>query len=172
MLQCEVVSNIRRQRRRRGRRSRWVRRCLRIRLAGSRGSWRSRSCARGGGSSIRFAAQVSALFVIPRSLIVAARRSVKSRVQAVFRKFETLLNDEGCVGVVDQIFFGDPVILDGIPDQAAEEGNVGAGADLYEEVGCSGRARESRVNRNELGVAVALRLHRPLEAARMVFGGI
>jgi hypothetical protein len=130
------------------------------------------SCVRRSVSGVRFAAEVSTLFVIPCGFIVAARRRVKSRVQAVLGKFETFLNDEGSVGVVDEIFFGDPVVLYGIADQAAEECNVGAGANLHEQIGGSGCARESRVDRNQLGVAVALGFHRPLETARMVFGGI
>ena len=42
----------------------------------------------------------------------------------------------------------------------------------HEQVGGRGCAGESRVDGNQLGVAVALGLHRPLESAGMVLGGI
>src|SRR5208282_2083796 len=162
MLKRQVVGDIRGQR---------GRRCGRRRMSGvarrSR-SWRRGNCVRRSGSGIRFAAEVSAFFVIPRGFVVAARRRVKSRVQAVFREFETLFNDESRVGVVDEIFLGDPVVLDRITDQAAKESYVSAGANLYKEVGSRGGARESGINRNQFGVAVALRLHRPLETTGMV----
>src|SRR6202035_234152 len=103
---------------------------------------------------------------------IRAGSSVKSRVQAIFRKFETFLNDECCIGVIDEIFLGDSVVRDGVADQSAEKRNVGAGANLDEEVGGGGGAREARVNGNQFGVAVALGLHRRLESTRMVFGGV
>src|SRR5579872_1190255 len=117
---------------------------------------------------VRFPAQVSALFVIPRGVIVSARCRVKPGVQSVLRQFESFLNDECSIRVVDEIFSRDPVVLDGITNQPAEECDVSAGANLKVEVGGSGRASESRVYGNQLGVAVALGLHRPLESAGMV----
>src|SRR5580704_11851529 len=48
-----------------------------------------------GSCSVGLAAEVSALLIIPRSVIVDARRGVESRVQAILGKLESLLHDEG-----------------------------------------------------------------------------
>ena len=66
----------------------------------------------------------------------------------------------------------DAVVLDGVVDQAAEEGDVGAGADLQEQIGTGRGAREARIHHDHLRVALALGFDRPLEAARMVLGRI
>ena len=55
--------------------------------------------------------------------------------QSVFRKFESFLHDEGGVGVIDEVVFGDAIVLDRVVDQAAEKGDVSAGANLQEEIG-------------------------------------
>src|SRR6185437_415717 len=103
----------------------------------------SRAFVRGRRKWNGFPAQIYALFVIPGGVIVSARRGVKSGVQPILWKFEPFLNDERSVRVVGEIFFRDPVILDGVPNQPAEERNVGARANLKEQIGSSGRASES-----------------------------
>ena len=67
---------------------------------------------------------------------------------------------------------GEPVVGDRVVDHAAEEGDVRGGADLEEHVGGGRRAGEPRVHHNHLGVAVALGLDGPFEAAGVVLRGI
>jgi hypothetical protein len=66
----------------------------------------------------------------------------------------------------------DPVVLDRVADHPTEERNVGTGANLQKQVGRRRSPSESRVYGDQLGVAIALGLHRPLESAGMVLGGI
>src|SRR5712692_3549935 len=68
------------------------------------------------------ARQVAALLIVPGGLVVRPRRRIKARGQTVLREFEALLNHEGRVGVMSEVFFGDPIVLNGVVDQAAEEG--------------------------------------------------
>jgi hypothetical protein len=158
VLEREVISHVGRQSRRR----RWT----------SWLTWHRFGCVTRRRGRARLAADSPASFVIPCGFVVRARCSVKPGVQTILRKFETLFHNERGVRVVDEIFFGDTIVLDGVADQAAEECDVRAGANLQEKVCGCGRARESGVYGNELGVAVALGLHRPLESAGMVLGGI
>ncbi len=120
----------------------------------------------------RLAARGSGRLIVPCGFIVGARRGIKSRKKPVLRKLEAFLHDKCGVRVVHQIIVGDAVVFDGVVDQPAEKCNVAAGANLEEEVGGGRRARKSRVYGDQLGVAVALGFHRPLESAGMVLGGI
>src|ERR1700692_2983289 len=156
MLQRKIVSHIRGQHRRRN-------------SSDLARHWFGRMTSRP--SSARLSARTSCSFIIPSGRIVLTCRRIESRVQSVLRKFEALLNDEGGVGVVNEIFLGDPVVLDRVADQPTQERDVAAGASLAEEVGSGGRASESRVYRDQLGIAVALGLHRPLESAGMLVMG-
>ena len=97
---------------------------------------------------------------------------VESGIEPVFGKLEAVFDDEGGVGEIHQIVFGDAVVLNGVMDQPAEEGDIRAGADLQVKVGDGGRPRESRIDHDHLGVAIALGFNRPLESARMVLGWI
>src|SRR5256714_7077752 len=118
------------------------------------------------GRAFVFRADVAALFVVPGRLVVSHPPGVEAGEQAVFGQLESVFDDEGGVGVVDEVISGEAIILDGVVDEAAEEGYVRARAYLQEEVGGRRRAREPRVNDDHLRVAVELRLNRPLEAAR------
>src|SRR5271156_2462375 len=132
MLQRQIIRDVWRQSRRRNRSGglAWYR-FWRVARAGG---WRRSRCGgrmcriRGG---VRFAAEVSALLIIPGGLIVSARPCVKPGVQAIFGKFETFLDDERGVRIVDQILFRDAVVLDSVANQPAEECNVTAGANLH-----------------------------------------
>src|SRR5580658_766970 len=89
-------------------------------------------------------------FIVPGGLIVAVRGGVKSGIEPILRKFESILNNESRVGVIDEIFFGDAVVLDGVPDQAAKKSNVGTRAYLAEKVSGRGSAGKSRIDGNQL----------------------
>ncbi len=66
----------------------------------------------------------------------------------------------------------DAVIGDGVVDHSAEEGDVGAGANLQIKIGIGRSPRQPRIDHDGLGIAMDLGFNRPLEAARMVFGWI
>src|SRR5580692_4916673 len=104
MLQREIVSDVGRQHRRRGRGWRIARR--------------------------RFARGVAPLLVIPGGPVVTPGGFVESGIQAVVRELEAFLYQERRIGVIDQVIFGDAVILERVTDETAEEGEVGAGANL------------------------------------------
>src|SRR6202158_6226903 len=106
--------------------------------------------------------------IIQRGLVVSLRLGVKAREHAirVGRQLEITFDDERRVRVVDQVIFRDAVVLDGIANDAAEEGDVRAGANLAEEIGDRGGPREARVDRDYFCVAGAFRLNGPLESAR------
>ena len=59
-----------------------------------------------------------------------------------------------------------------VMDDAAQKGDVGAGADRRVIVGDGGRTVEARIDDDELGLAGLLCLDHPLEAAGMRFGGL
>ena len=64
------------------------------------------------------------------------------------------------------------VVLDAVVDHAEQERDVGALADRRVEVRHRRRAREARIDHDQLGAAVGFRLGDPFEAARMRLGGI
>src|ERR1700692_242034 len=157
MLQREIVGNIRGQHRRR-------RRSSDLAWHGFGRMTSRTSCA-------PLSAGTCCSFIIPRGQIVLTCSRIESREQSILWKCEALLNDAGGVGVVNEIFLGDPVVLDRGADQPTQERDVAAGANLEEEVGSGGRASESRVYRDQLGIAVAVGLHRPPESAGMLVMG-
>ena len=53
-------------------------------------------------------------------------------------------------------------------NQTAEEGNVSAHANLAEEIGDGSGARETRIDNDHFGVAIALGFDGPLESAGMI----
>ena len=125
-----------------------------------------------GRDALGTSAHVAAFGVIPGGFVVGLGGGIESRIEPVLGKLEAVFDDEGGVGEIHQIIFGDAVVLDGVMDQPAEEGDIRAGANLEVKVGHRGRPREARIDHDHLGVAVALGFNRPLEAARMVFGWI
>src|SRR5437762_2020793 len=84
-------------------------------------------------------------FVVPRGLIVALALGVEAGVQAVLRELESFLDDERGVREVNEIIVRDPIVLNRVVDQAAEKRDVGAGADLQEQIGGGGGPREARI---------------------------
>src|SRR5713226_7241157 len=105
--------------------------------------------------------------IIPRGFIVTLRLGVKAGEDPVRvgRKLEIAFDDERRVRVVDHVIFRDAVVLDGIANDAAEEGDVRAGANLAEEIGDRGCAGEARVDRDYFCAPRAFRFDGPLESA-------
>src|SRR5207237_7476189 len=89
-------------------------------------------------------------------------------IEPGLRQLESFLDDKCSVGVVEQVVFGDAMVFDGVVNEAAEERNIRTCANLAEQVGNRGRARETRVYHDQFGVACAFCLDGPLEAAGMV----
>src|SRR5208337_3558799 len=155
VLQGEIEGSLRRKRRRRWRGTGLCSGWFLVRRAGY---W--------------LTGKVSALFIVPGRFVVALLLWVKTGVQAVFRQLESVFNDEGSIRVVDQVVVRDAVVLNGVVNQASEEGNVGSGANLEEEISGGGGTRQSRIDHDHLGIAVKLGFDGPLESAGMVFGWI
>src|ERR1700704_5707217 len=88
--------------------------------------------------------------VVPRGLVITLRLGVEAGEHPVHvgGKLEIAFDDERRVRVVDHVIFRDAVILDGIANDAAEEGDVRAGANLAEEIGDRGGAGKARINRD------------------------
>ena len=87
---------------------------------------------RGRSRDYGLAGEVSTFFIVPGGFVVDLLLGIEAGEEAVFGQLESVFDDEGGVGVVDEIIFGDAVVGDGVVDHAAEEGDVGAGADLHD----------------------------------------
>src|SRR5208282_3625043 len=118
------------------------------------------------------AGQVSAFFIIPGLLVIDLFLGIKSGEEAVFGQIKSILDNEGGVGVVEEIVFRDAVVFDGVSDDATEERDVGAGTDLHIHVGGRGGARQPRIDNDGFRVPVNFGFDCPLEATGVVLGGI
>src|SRR5438445_85688 len=105
--------------------------------------------------------------IVPRGLVVTLRLGIKAGEHPVRvgRQLEIALDDKRRVRVVDQVIFRDAVVLDGVANDAAEKSDVRTGANLAEEIGDRGGAREARIDGDYLGIACTLRFTRPLVIA-------
>src|ERR1700675_3622265 len=119
-----------------------------------------------------FSFEVPALFVVPGRFVVHLRFRIEAGVEAIVGEFKSFFNNEGGIGVVDEVIFGDAVVFDGVANYAAEKCDVGAGADLYVHVRVCGGAGQAWINDDGFRVTVNFGFNRPLEAAGMVLGGI
>src|SRR4030081_3027502 len=73
-------------------------------------------CGPGSGASSRFCATsvagyIAALFVVAPRLVVSLSGGIEARVQAVLGKLKAFFDNERRVGEVDQVVFGDAVVL-------------------------------------------------------------
>jgi hypothetical protein len=107
----------------------------------------------------------------PGGAVVVALLVVVAGEQAIV-ELEVLTDDERRVGVRLHVVHVDLVVVDEVVDDAAQEGDVAAHADRRVVVGDRSRAREARVDHDELRLAMLDRLGHPLEAAGVRFGGI
>src|ERR1700686_270194 len=119
-----------------------------------------------------FSFEVSTLFVVPGRFVVHLLFRIEAGVEAIVGEFKSFFNNEGGIGVVDEVIFGDAVVFDGVANYAAEKCDVGAGADLYVHVRVCGGAGQAWINDDGFRVTVNFGFNRPLEAAGMVLGGI
>ena len=85
---------------------------------------------------------------------------------------EIAADDERRVGVRPHVVGVVQVVGQDVPDQPAEDGDVGAGPDLEMLVGDRRRPCEARVDRNQRGAVLVTRLERPLEATGMILGRV
>src|SRR4029077_16845903 len=104
-------------------------------------------------------------FIVPRAFVVGLFLRIKSGVEPIFRKLESLFDDEGSVRVVDYVVFRDPVILERVVNQSAEKRYIRAGSNLAEKIGSGSGACKARIHHDHLGIAIAFRFYRPLETA-------
>src|SRR5262249_31571858 len=95
------------------------------------GGGRTVACCDGSG---RRAGDVSTLFVISGGDVIFHRRGIKAGEEPVFRQLEPLLHDKRRIGVISDVILGVAIVLNRVIDQAAQEGNISAGADLAEDV--------------------------------------
>ena len=120
-------------------------------------------------STLRVALLVQ--LIIPAGLVVAAAAFVEAGEQPVLEA-EAVLHDEAGVGVGPHVLVLDRVLLQQAADQAAQERDIGSGPDRRVEIGNRRGAREARIDDDQLGAVLDLRLDHPFEAARVRFGGI
>ena len=85
---------------------------------------------------------------------------------------EALFHDQAGVGVGAHVLVLNLVLFEQMTDDAAQESDVSARTDRRVDVGDRRGAGEARVNDDELGAVLDLRLDHPFETARMGFGGV
>src|SRR6266849_9350395 len=68
-----------------------------------------------------FSFEVSAPFVIPGGFVVHLLFRIEAGIEAIVGQFKSFFNNEGGVGVVDEVIFGDAVVFDGVSDHSAKE---------------------------------------------------
>jgi len=73
--------------------------------------------------------------------------------------------------ILEELLLIPTLIVDDVINQAAEKGDVGAGANRRIDVAHRTGAGKARINVNQLG-AIGFGLHRPAECDRMVFGHV
>ncbi len=115
-------------------------------------------------------AAVLAGLVFPGVFAVAEVGGVIAAEQP-FGKGEAVVDDEGGVGVIDDVILLDQVVFQDVVDQAADEGDVGPRPQLGIDIGLRGGPGVARVDADQLGAVV----HRPLhifEGDRMVFSRV
>ena len=113
---------------------------------------------------------VRAGFIIPGGGVVGVFLFVVPGKQAVV-KAEVFINHEGGIGIIDHVVFMKQVVGQDVIDQAAHQGDVGAGPQAHVKVGPGGGPGEAGVHHNEFG-PLFHGLGDPFEADGMVFGGI
>ena len=105
------------------------------------------------------------LAALPVSVIAA------EQARQVLGVLETLLDDRRGIGVVQDVLLEPAVVAQDVVDEAAEEGDVAAGADADVDVAQRRGAREARIDVDQ-GRALFLGLHRPAEADGMGLGHV
>ena len=103
----------------------------------------------------------------PARPIVAALLGIEAGEKAV-GKAVIVADDPGGVGVLAHVFLLDAIMLDGIVDHAADEGDVRARTQFGEDVGDRAGAIETRIDVQDIG-ALLLGARQPIHRYGMVF---
>ena len=89
----------------------------------------------------------------PAGAVIATRPGIVTGEQTV-REAVVVTDDPGGIGVLAHILLLNTVVLDGIVDHAADEGDVGARAQFGEYVRDRAGAIETRVDVQDIGTAL------------------
>src|SRR5882724_385902 len=89
--------------------------------------------------------------------------------RAFFGIAKVFAQDARGIGEVNNVIAEEEIVLDNVPDEAAEKCNIPAGAHRHPDVGQRARARKSWIDMND-GRASLLRLHDPAKTDRVRFG--
>jgi len=117
---------------------------------------------------IYFGVTAAIEIVLPGRFVVALLLFVPAAEMA-FAEREVLAQQEGGVGVRADVIHVAQVVGNRVVDQAAEEGDVSAGAEGNVGVADGGGTVETGVDTDELGLALALGVHHEAEADGMIF---
>ena len=102
----------------------------------------------------------------PARAVVAALLGIVAGEKTVGEAV-AVADDPGGVGVLAHVFLLDTVVLDGIVDHAADEGDVGARAQFGEHVRDRAGAIETRVDVQDIGAAL-LGARQPIHGDRVI----
>src|SRR6266850_4177242 len=132
------------------------------------GDGRGKSWRRGV-REFRLSSGTTNFLVVPGRFVIALRRIVKTGVQAVLRQFETLLNNECGIRIVDEIVLRNSIVPDGVIHEPAKKSDVCSRAYLQEQIRGGRRSSETGIDDNHLRVTDSFCFNGPLEATGMVF---
>ncbi len=107
-----------------------------------------------------------ALFVVGALLFVPAG---KKSGGAFFGIAKIFAQNAGCIREVHHVIAEEKIVLENVPDDAAEKRDVAARADRHPDIGQRARARKSGIDMND-GRAALLRLHDPAKSDRVRLG--
>src|SRR4029077_4895161 len=89
--------------------------------------------------------------------------------RAFFRVTKIFAQNAGRIGEVHDVIAEEKIVLDNVPDEAAQKRNVASGADRHPDVSERAGARKSWIDMNN-GRAALLRFHHPAKTDRVRFG--
>src|ERR1700727_505848 len=111
------------------------------------------------------------LLVVPARLVVSALPFVIAGEEPVLEA-KAVFHDQAGVGVGAHVLVLNLVLFEQMADDTAQESDVSARTNRRVDVGDRRGAGEARVNDDELGAVLDLRLDHPFETARMGLGGV
>ena len=111
-----------------------------------------------------------ARIVLPGGGVIFPAVPPGEKTAEVFGVFEIGAKDRRRVRVADDVLAEVALVLNRVVDQRAEKDDVAAGAKRHPVVGHRRRAREARIDVNDLRAVFLARFDDPLKADRMVLG--
>jgi len=105
--------------------------------------------------------------VRPLGAVVSPALGIIAREKTIGEAI-AIADDPGGVGILSHVFLLDAVVLDGIVDHAADEGDVGARAQFGEHVRYRAGAIETRIDVQNVG-ALLLGARQPIHRDGMIF---